>query len=274
MNDTFLLDLPEYHGCSGPGRTWHYMAALMVEAGFEVATTSLCFLNPNIPVRVKAIESDIVCYRHPTRNANPTGARRKCCWEDRSANTTFSADHIHEDECFIIYEEEYIYLAALQTICDHEITREDIVYLPYIDPTFCFPGKKTIKSLLYGVGSAHKPVCGVDPDIPGAVIIPNENAAFPDGQRHNPDYVHHRTLGFLRAAENLYTTDHNTSLIIEAHLCGCRVWYVMYDGTVQEKRFGADRAAHETIDPVRDIEIARRFGTRILKFFEGGLTSR
>ena len=48
----------------------------------------------------------------------------------------------------------------------------------------------------------------------------------------------------------------------------------MYDGTVQEKRFGADRAAHETIDPVRDIEIARRFGTRILKFFEGGLTSR
>lgn len=264
---TFLLDLPPYHGCSGPGRTWHYMAALMAETEYAVATTSLCFLNPNIPVRQKAIDRDIVCYRHPTRAGNPTGARRRCCWEDRSVNDTFRDDHIKPDECFISYEEDSAFMPAMQTVIDHPITMDDVVYLPYIDATLCFPGRKTIKNLLYGIGSAHKPVCAKDPDIPDATLIPNENAPFNDGQQHDLNHVHNRTLGLLRAAENFYTTDHNSSMIIEATLCGCKIWYVMHDGTVQERRFGPERVAHETMQPGRDIAKARLFARRVLRFF-------
>ena len=66
---SFLLDIPDYYPCSGGCRTMHYLAALLVEAGFAVACTKLNFFNPLIPVRAKALETDIaICCEFDREN--------------------------------------------------------------------------------------------------------------------------------------------------------------------------------------------------------------
>src|ERR1019366_9185462 len=80
-HNRFLVNVPDYYACSGGSRTMHYLAALLVDVGVQVATNRLCYFNPTIPVVQKAAPGDIAIYFDGVRStANPFGARRICRW--------------------------------------------------------------------------------------------------------------------------------------------------------------------------------------------------
>ena len=263
----FLFDMPPFSACSGQDRTGHYMAALLVEAGFSVAMTHLCYFNPEISVRKKALPTDIAVYIEETREGNPTGAKRGCIWVDRYAAQTYANNRIRKDECLILYEKDF--LDSVRAVCGHPLTEDDVVYLPHINPQWCFPGIKTIKNCLFGVEASRKRKITVNPPVPpGTVVIPHKLDIFRDGVEHDLFYSHQRTLAVLRASENFFTIDHNTAMSIEAALCGCRVWYLEIDGSAKEQFIDPEALRREVMNPIRDIQAARRFGNRVLDFFK------
>jgi hypothetical protein len=247
----------------------HYLAALLVQAGQAVATTSLCYFNPTIPVRPFAVDTDIdiLC---DTISPNETGAKRKCRWMLCYADKYFKG-RITSDECAIVYQPEY--LESVKKVCDYPLSNEDVVYIPHIDPAWCFPGNKTIKNCLYGIEVANKQDISVNPCLPpGVVTIPHRDDIFPDGDYYESFYNHQRTLGILRASENFYTVDHNTAMSIEAQLCGCQVWYVQKDGTSRRMEFTTSQLQHELMQPERDVLRAGVFAKKVKRFFQKPLT--
>jgi hypothetical protein len=268
----FFIFVPDYYPCSGGSRTMHYMAALLVDAGVPVVTNKLCFFNPTIPVEQIAQDGDVAVYYDGVRSTdNPLCAKRVCRWMLCFAEEYFKGK-IKKEECAIIYMKKY--LASVQAACHHPVTEEDIIYLPHIDPAWCFaPSVKTIKYCFYGAGAASKTCVAQNPKLhtiqppPGAVVIPGFVDKFPDDQGHDQFFVHQRTVAILRASETLWTVDHNTALNIEAALCGCRVIYLFDDGSYQEQFFPREVLELEAMNPQRDVAVARRFADRVLKFF-------
>ena len=272
---SFLFDIPDYYACSGGTRTMHYLAALLVEAGFAVACTKLNFFNPLIPVRAKALKTDIAICCDGVR-MDTTGATRVCWWMLCYADVFFAGRDpnrkVKAHECCIVYMPEF--LESCRRHCEYPLTEEDVIYIPHIDPLWCFPGLKTIRACFYGKHSASKTSINSDPNVAGstifsdAVYIPPLGDVYRDGTNRDQFYGHQRTLAVLRAAENLYTVDHNSALSVEAALCGCKVWYVRADGTAIEKFISPAVLRREVMNPVRDIEAAKAFGVKVLAFFK------
>jgi hypothetical protein len=272
---SFLLDIPDYYPCSGGCRTMHYLAALLCEAGFAVATTKLNFFNPLIPVRAQALKSDIAICCDGVR-MNTTGAPQVVWWMLCYADVFFAGRDktrkVRTNECCIVYMPEF--LESCKAHCEYALTADDIVYLPHIDPLWCFPGNKTIEACFYGRGSASKTSINSDPNIAAstifshAVLIPPIGDTYRDGTNRDQFYAHQRTLAVLRAAKNLYTVDWNSALSVEAVLCGCAVWYVQADGTANRKFIDPSILRREVMQPARDIEAARKFGGKVLSFFK------
>lgn len=272
--NSFLIDLPDYYPCSGGCRTMHYLAALLCEAGFAVATTRLNFFNPLIPVRAQALKSDIAICCDGVR-INTTGASRVCWWMLCYADVFFAGRdpyrRVKAHECCIVYMPEF--LPSARKVCDYALSEDDIVYIPHIDPLWCFPGNKTIESCFYGKHAASKTSINTDPNVAGstifsnAVYIPPIGDVYRDGTNRDQFYAHQRSLSVLRAAKNFYTVDHNTAMSVEAALCGCKVWYVQPDGTAVEKFISPAVLRREVMNPVRDIYEASRFAAKVLQFF-------
>jgi len=272
---SFLLDIPDYYACSGGCRTMHYLASLMCEAGFAVATTKLNFFNPLIPVRAKALKSDIAICCDGVR-MDTTGASRVCWWMLCYADIFFAGRDktrkVRKNECCIVYMPEF--LESCQAHCDYGLYEDDVIYIPHIDPLWCFSGNKTIESCFYGRQSASKTSINSDPNIAtstifsNAVVIPPIGDTYRDGTNRDQFHAHQRTLAVLRAAKNFYTVDHNTAMSVEAALCGCRVWYVQADGTAVEKVISPQVLRREVMNPIRDIYDASRFAAKVLQFFK------
>jgi hypothetical protein len=273
---SFLLDIPDYYPCSGGCRTMHYLALALLEAGFAVATTKLNFFNPLIPVRAQALKNDIAICCDGVR-MDTTGATRVCWWMLCYADVFFAGRdknrRVKNHECCIAYMPEFF--PSVQAVCDYPLDSEkDVVYLPHIDPLWCFPGLKTIRACFYGKHAASKTSVSTCPEMASSTIfsdavhIPPIGDVYRDGTNRDQFYAHQRTLSVLRAAEHLYTVDWNSALSVEAALCGCRVWYVRADGTAEEKFISPAVLRREVMNPVRDIESAKRFGDRVLEFFK------
>jgi len=262
----FLVDFPEYAACNGGCRTMHYLASLLAAAGYPVATTGLCFFDPCIPVSPYAKENDITVCCDGAR-VNRLDSRRNCWWMLCYGDMYFKS-RVRKDECCLVYQKEF--LASTRKVCDHPITENDIFYLPHIDPTWCFPGKKIIKNCVYGIENASKRSVPANPKfLDGAVYIPHLADFFPDGNRHAQDFSHQRTLAILRASENFYTVDWNTVMIVEASICGCKVWLVQPDGSAVEHPVSLETWHHEVMRPWLDVELATVFAEKVLAFFNG-----
>ena len=264
LKPTFLIDTPVYRTCSGGTRTLHYLAALLVEAGFSTATTRLCYFNPMISVRAKAQPGDIAVYPDCI-SGNPLGADQVCRWMLFFADKYFKS-RVTENEC--VLTSQLRYLASVQAACDHKVTEDDIVYLPHIDGSWCFPGIKTIKNCLYAIESANKSSIVANPNLANVYVIPN--AVEPQAQDKSCDdqhQAHYRTLAILRASENFYSVDHHTALSVEAALCGCRVWNVMPDGSFQEEKYDSVDMEQWVINPAKDRAAALKFAERVRCFF-------
>jgi hypothetical protein len=272
---SFLLDIPDYYPCSGGCRTMHYLAALMCEAGFAVATTKLNFFNPLIPVRPRALPSDIAICCDGVR-MDTTGATRVCWWMLCYADVFFAGRDpnrkVRKHECCVVYMPEF--LESCRRHCEYPLADDDVVYLPHIDPLWCFPGLKTIEACFYGKHAASKTSVNTCPEMAASTIfahavhIPPIGDMYRDGTNRDQFYGHQRTLAVLRAAKNFYTVDHNTAVSVEAALCGCKVWYVQPDGTAVEKFISPAVLRREVMNPVRDLEAAQRFGAKVLQFFK------
>lgn len=266
---SFLVVIPDYFAASGGCNAMHYLAAMLAETGAAVATTHLCYFNPLIPVREKALPSDIAILPDGER-FNRTGATRVCWWMLFYADAFFRS-HITQDECVLVYEKKY--LPSVQAACSHPVDEGDVVYLPHINPHWCFPGRKTIESCFYGSEAASKGSIPADKDIPqssvipGAVVIPPIYDIYRDGTHRDQFYAHQRTLTVLRAAKNFYTVDHHTSMSIEAALCGCNVFYVHKNALPTQQIVSKEAIAREVQNPARDVSVAASFRTKVLDFF-------
>lgn len=273
---SFLLDIPDYYPCSGGCRTMHYLAALLCEAGFAVATTKLNFFNPLIPVRAQALKSDIAICCDGVR-MNTTGSTKVVWWMLCYADVFFAGRDktrkVRTNECCIVYMPKF--LESCKAHCEYPLSEKDIFYIPHIVAEWCFPGNKTIEACFYGRGSASKTSINSDPNIATstifshAVSIPPIGDTYRDGTNRDQFYGHQRTLAVLRAAKNFYSVDWNTAMTVEAALCGCRTWYVNADGTAKEIVVDESTKRREVMNPARDIEAARRFGEKVLVFFKG-----
>ena len=271
---SFLFDIPDYYACSGGTRTLHYLAALVAETGAAVATTSLNFFNPMLPVRKRALPEDISITCEAVK-LDTTGARRRVWWVLFFAGVfgPWHADkRITKNECVFVYEKKF--LESVQKICDYPLSEKDILYIPHIDPQWAFPGNKTIEACIYAGAAASKPSIPLTPGLPwasafpGAVEIPPMGEVFRDGEHHDQFYAHQRTIAILRAARNMYSVDHHTALLVEAALCGCRTWLVQKGGTATELMIGRETMLREVMNPIRDLETAARFVKQVLEFFK------
>ena len=271
--NSFLVVIPDYFACSGGCNAVHYLAAMLAETGAAVATTHLNLFNPMLPVREQALATDIAIIPDGDRSNKP-GASRVCWWMLFYTDAFFK-NVVKKNECVFVYEEKY--LASVQAVCEHPVTKKDVLYLPHVNPEWCFPGAKTIESCFYGQKASSKggsydfhgtPLPDVfRRTVDGAVEIPPKQDIFRDGHPHDEFYAHQRTLAILRASRNFYTTDHHTSMSIEAALCGCKVWYVQADGTYKEQIFSRAFLESQIRNPVRDVKTATLFRDKVLEFF-------
>jgi hypothetical protein len=269
---SFIVPVPESFACSGGGRLMHWLAAMLAETGAAVATTALCIYNPMIPVRRRALPTDIAILSDGHR-VDSTGASRVFWWMLYFADAYFK-NRIPKDAGCLVYDRAY--LPSVQACCDYPVTEDDIFYLAHIDPQGCFPGRKTIQACVYGPEAANKSSLGTDDSatwpasrvVPGAVVMPAKTDVFRDGQQHYEIFTHQRTLAILRAARHFYTVDHYTAMSIEAALCGCRVWNIQKDGTFKEQFFGKSVLESYIMNPARDVVAVQHFKERVLDFFD------
>jgi hypothetical protein len=268
---SFIVPTPDSFACSGGGRLMHWLAAMLAETGAAVATTSLCIYNPMIPVRRRALPTDIAILSDGHR-FDSTGASRVFWWMLYFAEAYFK-NRIKKGEGCLVYDKTY--LSSVQAHCDYPLTDNDIFFLPHLDPQGCYPGRKTIQSCIYGPEAANKSSLGTDDSatwpasrvIPGAMVMPAKTDIFRDGQQHYEIFTHQRTLAILRAARHFYTVDYHTAMSVEAALCGCRVWYVQKDGSAKEQFFSESLKQSYIMNPVKDIPAVEVFKNRVLKFF-------
>jgi transketolase N-terminal domain/subunit len=69
------------------------------------------------------------------------------------ASGYFGGDRVPKRECAIVYHEDYFDDVAEH--CDNTLTIKDIITMPYFDAMWCFPEKKTIRSVFFqGKGRA------------------------------------------------------------------------------------------------------------------------
>ena len=247
-----LINTYNYENSSAGIRVMHYLPALLRAANVPVAVTSPCYYNPTIPVRSQALPDDIVVYPDASRG-NQHGGRRICRYMLYYATAYFGGDRISKDECALVYQKSY--LSNIQAHCDHPLTEDDIVTLPILDATWCFPEPKTLENVLYfGKGDV-----GVMPNIPGAYMLLSKYQTDP--------LVHQRTLGVLRQAKNFYTLDENTLMTSEAALCGCKVIFVKEADRFEEQPDALERARKEVMNPERAVCAGRHFANRVYQFF-------
>lgn len=258
MRTLLIHNLP-FDGSSAGVRTMHYLATLLRAVGVDVAVTSPCYYNPAIPVRTAALLEDIAVYPDCTQD-NPLGARHVCRYMLYYASAYFGGKRIARDECALVFQHDY--LADIQAHCDHPVTEEDIMRLPTMDATWCFPEVKTIENLVYpGKGDINKM-----PPIPGPFTLIPKN---PSGLKRGDNILEHqKTLALLRQAKKFYTLDEHTLMSCEAALCGCQV-RILKNGRFEEDPDLMAKARDQILNPERGMEVARRFAGRVEKFFGG-----
>jgi hypothetical protein len=279
---SFLVPVADHYACSGGGRLMHWLAAMLAETGAAVATNRLCIYNPMLPVRMRALPTDIAILSDGSRY-DPTGASRVFWWMLFFADAYF-CNRVKKGEGCLVYSKAY--LPSVQAACDYPVTEKDIFYLPHLDPQGCYPGRKTIDACIYGEEAANKssvsyvpveralnphtefnPTAPKSRIIPGAVMMPAKTDVFGDGNPHHEVFAHQRTLAILRASRNFYTIDHHTAMSIEAALCGCKVWYIQKSGPPQEQYISTADLERYVMNPARDVKAAEVFKGRVLKFF-------
>ena len=225
----------------------HYLAALLGAAGFEVYVDQPCFYNPQLALRHKAEENDIVIHPDCVRG-NPYGGKRIVRYMLYFASAHFGGDRISKEECCIVYHKDYF--EDVQKHCDYPLTETDIITLPSLDPTWLFPEPKTVPAIHFK---------GKGAPLNGSFGVPIEGVTGCDY------FSRMKTMAMLRSAEHFYTSDKNTIMCVEAALCGCRVFLV--DGDSVQEWFPPLPLETYTMRPVWDITLARRFARNVQKFF-------
>jgi GT2 family glycosyltransferase/tetratricopeptide (TPR) repeat protein len=255
-----LIKTHPFDASSAGVRVMHYLAALLNAADVPVAVTSPCFYNPALPVRDRALPDDIVVYPDACRG-NEHGGTSVCRYMLYYASAYFGGDRIKKDECAIVFQKSY--LADIQAHCDHPMTEDDIVHLPTLDATWCFPEPKSIENVVYpGKGDLSKM-----PKIDGQyIVIPKNPPRENDNNYGSHHFAHQRTLALLRRAKNFYTLDPNTMMSAEAGLCGCKV-FILNNGRFEERVNVLAEAREHVLNPQAAVTGARRFANRVYQFF-------
>lgn len=230
----FVIQIPILEMKSAGVRVLVYLNELLVKAGYR------CEINGCLEPEHIAIYPDVV-------RGNPMGATNIVRYMLYYPTAYFGGDRIPKSELPTVYHETY-YESVCQH-CEEPPSKDHIFFLPSLgDGHLLYPDEKTVSSVLY-VGKCH---CGESPTTPMPVITRAMSRE--------------ECLALLRKSKQLYSLDHESVILSEAQLCGCKTFLVK-PGQVFEP-FHDPEPRKNLQDPERDVETAKRFAKLALDFFK------
>lgn len=245
----YYIDTPPWTDTCGGAKIMHYLAALLLAAGYPVSTKEPCFYNPSISVVPECPPESVMVYPEGHGPENRLNGRRVVRYFLYFASSYFKAQ-MPQEECAIVFHRDY--LEDVQSHCGHQVlTEDDVVLLPGLEDLWCFPERKdtywSFENVFYrGKGPDKRPDVPCE-DIPGS--------------------GHALTLSILRRAKNFYTSDNHTIMSCEAALCGCRVFHLADDGSFKEQEGILEKAQSLVMRPAQNVDLARKFARRVEQFF-------
>jgi hypothetical protein len=252
MKPNLYIDTYEpYTPCNAGVRTLHYLGAMLEAAEIPVVCSHQNFYNPRTIVRDHIKPDEIAVYPDATRG-NPFNAKRICRWMLYYAEGLFGGDRIPKEEAVIVCHETYLW--SIRAHCDHPIPDEDVVSIPTLDPTWCFPQAKTIENVVYYAQADRKKF----------KPLPFEYVEVPP-LSEPLDRCHAQSLALMRRAKNFFCF-HNSTMAQEAALCGCNVYRVFEHG-IESQEGIMTLAKKFSRNPATDPALAKRFAERVYSFF-------
>lgn len=253
---TFLIWAPRFSHRSAGVRALYRLCHHLNEAGFSAAmVTQPGRANSgwNTPEHTGPVGDAIVIYPE-IASGNPLGAKRVVRWAMNTPGLLGGETHYAPDEMVFVYDAQK--LEAVEKAVGHRLGPKRLMWVSVIDPDHIYPDPTVEKTL--NVTFTHKGMALAE-------RFPPPVRRTKRLEQHTPTMA---ALGdLLRRTKTLYSYDHYSNLLREAHISGCDIRVVDETGRWHDPRT-CDCALNIVWEPNIETLYADRFrdGSFVARF--------
>lgn len=251
----FLIWAPRFNHRSAGVRALYRLCHHLNEAGYRSAVVTKpgkAGSGWNTPEHAGPVGKAIVVYPEIV-SGNPLGAKRVVRWVMNTPGLLGGETRYAADEEVFVYDPQK--LEAVSRAIDRPLGPERVMWVSVVDPAHIYPDASVPKTI--DVTFTNK----------GRALAERFPPPVPDTQRLEDLAPNQKALGrTLRRTRTVYSYDHYSNLLREAHISGCDIRVIDETGRWHDPR-GCDCALNIIWEPGIEQVYAVRFGDS--SFVEG-----